>query len=117
MAEREPTPLLLVQRDHVEGGPVYWQPLNPAYYRVNLYCYPHQKTHPVPIPDVERIYYALAGAEGVARKDGYAMADSGLDEPEDDIECPLATLVRSKSSEGFLEHVEQGIACREASHG
>lgn len=84
---------------------------------VNLYCYPHQSVHLIPLADVERIYLTLAGAEVTARSEGFNAGEEGRTCPENDIECPLVTLVRSHSSEGFLEHVEQGIACREAAHG
>lgn len=85
--------------------------------RLRLYCWPCKDVHTIELADVERIVYALGAAELVSYQSGFD--DGGpLNEPtrlpDDPPTCHLVTLRHAADIEVFAEHVEQGVACREA---
>jgi hypothetical protein len=71
-----------------------------------LYCWTHRTVHPFTTDEVEQVVYALTGA----------LADQetiGALNKEPVMTCPRDALSWARDGEGYLEHVEQGVACRE----
>jgi len=76
---------------------------------MHLYCWPHNAVHAFPVADIERIVYAL-GVEIVHQRDAERVppespADFGT-------QCPIEAL--RWAGDGYADHVEQSIECREA---
>lgn len=79
-----------------------------------LWCEHCGINHALRAADVERIMMTLLAAEPDTAATAYQLGHAGEDEMDDTIECLMSTLVRSSSSEGYLEHVEACIARRVA---
>lgn len=81
---------------------------------MRLYCHPHQKVHEVPLPDVERLIYALLAAAPESYEVGYRDGSEGdaVQEQHTEIECLLVALQRASSAEGFEEFVEMCATAR-----
>lgn len=77
---------------------------------MRLYCWNHNLVHQFTPGEVEQIVYAFTGLLFDARReevDGdYAEYHPKL------MMCPKEALMLANDSECYLEHVEQGVACR-----
>lgn len=77
-----------------------------------LYCFPHNKTHDIDGPNVERIVYAmtaaLADAETEAEQDRLYVGDDAFNR----FSCPLAHLEMADNPEGYREHVDASLGGR-----
>jgi hypothetical protein len=78
---------------------------------MQLYCWNHNMVHPFAPGEAERIVYALTGMLSTAE------SSEPLDNPpygDPKLVCPREALALAQDSECYLEHVEQGVACRRA---
>jgi hypothetical protein len=74
--------------------------------RLSLYCWACREVHTLLAERVEVLVYSLVALAGGGE---YAMTDDLQDPPA---LCLLEAIRAGESSKGYLEHVEQGIACR-----
>jgi hypothetical protein len=83
---------------------------------MNLYCWPCRTVHQFGLKDVEKIVYALGANAVLAYELGRLdEAAKNPEQPSDSAVTCLKTVLRDANSpEVFIEHVEQGIECREA---
>lgn len=82
--------------------------LEPQVAGLNLYCWPCRTVHQFDLDDVEKIVYTLGASEWDGWND--AHMPSGDEHPQ----CLREILRLADNPEGYAEHVEQGVECREA---
>lgn len=72
-----------------------------------LHCWRHKGPHRFTTGEVERIVYAMAA-------ELMTPVDDELAYTEANPPCPQEALDLARSTEGAIEHVEQGVECRRA---
>jgi hypothetical protein len=78
---------------------------------MDLYCWPHNKTHPFTPGEVEQIVYALTAMEFEAKR---SPEGNWEEYSPKQLCCPREALSLAQDSECYLEQVQQGVECRRA---
>ena len=77
-----------------------------------LFCWSHNRAHRFTPGEGERIVYALMALLHDAELAHAQRQEPPAIDSRDDPICPEAALRLAYDSEGYAEHVEQGVECR-----